>query len=515
MVRKGIIVPPSCFLALSALSSFYAESLALPFPQACAVTAASAIVLSAFLLSLVFFVRDAKFRHSLFLFLCVLTGLVGGSLASYTLRLNVAPIASLAPRERVSGISVRFLADPVPWGPDRYRVPCRVTALHCPDGSSYSARGRCAVMLPSFLERESLPGGIAGKEGDSVPLSAGLSVTLEGSFAAWTSEAGEQFYAGDILRGSAKWENPVDSFRAGLRISLARLLYDWGDAGGFLLALFSANRDYLDPSLADEFKRTGLSHILALSGMHLSLLALIAIRIGSRIGGKRLSVRLSLVAIVAFVAFAGISPSLTRALGMAILMIAMKRLGFRPDILPVLALTAFAQLLLNPSDAISLAFILSYGALWGIVTFGESILTLLPSRFRVFPSGELAASIGAQLMTTPAIAVSLGVMAPVGVLASCVVSPLSSVFLVTGMALALIAAVLPVLGPACGYIVSALYRLTVFPVHFFAHFPPLSIRTLPATISACIFPLLAGLLLTRLASEALKRRSVDDCFARL
>jgi predicted membrane metal-binding protein len=200
---------------------------------------------------------------------------------------------------------------------------------------------------------------------------------------------------------------------------------------------------------------------------------------------------------------------------MALAMTAMKRLGFLPEILPLLAFSAFFQLIVNPSDAASLAFMLSYGALWGIVTFGEHALSLVPPRFRVFPTGDLAASIGATIMTCPILALSIGIIAPVGIIASCLVSPLSSVFLVVGMVLAGVSAILPVLSPLCGGIVMALYRITEFSVHAFAGIPPLSIRGLTATISACFFPLLAGFLTMMFAACCRKRRSIDDSFARL
>jgi ComEC/Rec2-related protein len=513
MVNEKRVIPFVCLLSVPALAAFYAVA-DLPVPRDAAIIVVLTLVPVIVVFSTVRFVAPRR-REILLFAMFAFCGIACGIISALSFRDQKAPIETLAERSRISAISVSFLSDPVPWGSRFYSVPCSVSALSYRDGSVFSARGQCSILVPSNLIRSSLPGGMSGSSGNAVLFSSGLDASFSGNLLPYESGAGDQFRVSSLIPSSPRWREKINFLRAELRLSLMRILYDWHEAGGFLLALFSANRDYLDPELASEFKLTGLSHVLALSGMHLSLLALVTIRVGKRIGGKNLSVRLSTVAILFFVWFAGVSPSLNRALIMALAMVALKRFGFLPEILPVLALAAFIQLLASPADAASLAFMLSYGALWGIATFGEYALSLVPAKYRVFPAGDLSASIGATIMTAPIIALSIGVIAPIGIIASCFASPLSSVFLVAGMSLAGVSAILPVLSPLCGAIVTAIYRITVFPVHVFARIPPLSIRGLPATISACFFPLLAGFLLMMLAACCRKRRSIDDSFARL
>jgi ComEC/Rec2-related protein len=234
-----------------------------------------------------------------------------------------------------------------------------------------------------------------------------------------------------------------------------RHLYAWGDAGGFLLALGSANRDYLSPGLAEDFRRTGLAHIIALSGSHLSLLGLLSAKTGRGIGGYRLSLVLPLIASSVFVWFAGGSPSLNRALIMFALGLCARELGFALEILPLLAATAVIQLILMPAEALSLAFFLSCTALWGILTFGEALASLLEVRIPVPLQAGFPASVGAQFMTAPVLALTVKVLSPVGILASCLASPLSSLYLVAGTVLAIAAAIFPPLSAARGSALSA------------------------------------------------------------
>lgn len=514
MVKKaGDLLSPSICLSLPALTVFYACA-RLP-PAACVASAFAILGVFSAMLSIRFLAREAAGRHRVFLVLCALIGATSGFAAAFRFQGDIAPIRTLAPLSRISGIAVTLLSDPAPTGSDLQYAAARVDAVSLADGSEFSADGRCTVFLPASIVKAAYPGGVIGALGRPVLFSSGLRVRLSGSFTQGRPGSSMTFRATGVVRDSDSWKTPVDEVRSTLRLSLMRRLYDWGEAGGFLLALLSGNRDYLDPALASDFRNTGLSHILALSGMHLSLLSLVAVRFGKRIGGKRVSIRLSLIAILFFVWFAGFSPSLSRALLMALMLMALGRLGFAPEVLQVLALTAWIQLMWNPLDAQSVAFMLSYGALAGILTFGEAMVDAIPARLRTTVGESLCASVGAQLMTSPVTAVVFGVLAPIGIVASCAASPLSSIFMVAGMALVAISTVIPPLSALCGNVLTVLYDVTANSVRLFSAIPPLSITTLPATIASCVLPLAAGFFVIVLDLSVRKRRSVDDRFARL
>ena len=106
------------------------------------------------------------------------------------------------------------------------------------------------------------------------------------------------------------WTKSFSYFRAFLRLQLKRLLAAWGAAGGLLLALLCGAREYTDTSVSDAFRKAGLSHILALSGMHLSLFSGLSDKTAGKLVGKRFSPYLSLAAAFLVVWFAGLSPSL-------------------------------------------------------------------------------------------------------------------------------------------------------------------------------------------------------------
>lgn len=286
------------------------------------------------------------------------------------------------------------------------------------------------------------------------------------------------------------WQSLLAQTRAVFRLEFKRMLYAWENAGGLLLALLSGSREYTDPTLAEGFKNAGLSHILALSGMHLSLFAGIALSAGRFMGGKKIGTVLSLCAVIIFVWFAGISPSLFRAFLSSIIAVVLATCfvpsssgqfyGLFSFITPasssirlirILSLAFLIQVCIFPLDVFSPAFMLSYGALVGI-SIAEC--TIKPLIGRVLPeslASSLSASIGAQICTAPVTAMLFGTIMPIGIIASVVMSPFALGFLVFGFAGIVICAIMPFLLYPFGYIIQYVYSLLEQMVLWFAQFP--------------------------------------------
>lgn len=516
MVRRVFLIPPVYIIAFFASIVLYPASL-LQMNRIVLLCIAffSVIFLTINSALLPLYKNCVHTKKRLLLVTYLIVGLLVGSVCVLRIQTERSPLRTLARRELISSLAGTVLSDPVPCGPSLYRFPMRVSSCAYIDTSTFSATGLCTVLIPSELVRESFPGGISQGTKKNVLFASGLTLEIQGQLSFNANDSGESFFVSKIKEENSNWTNPISYFRAKLRLSLMRILYDWKEAGGLLLALLSANRDYLSQSLANDFRLSGLAHILALSGMHLSLIGLVTIESGKRIGGKRFAIRLSLIAMLFFVWFAGASPSLDRSIIMALLLIASRALGFKKGILPVLAATGIIQCICNPSDALSLAFLLSYGALWGILTFGEN-LSFIASRFLPKPVySEISVSIGAQLLTTPVIAATIGIISPIGILASCLINPFSSIFLLIGIFLIGVTVLIPPLSYWCALIIEYLYQWIAFPVHQFALVRPLSMQGIGDTIGVYIFTVFAGLMICSLSAISKQKRSPDAGFARL
>jgi competence protein ComEC len=322
------------------------------------------------------------------------------------------------------------------------------------EGVRATARGRVLVFFPA----EILP--------RLRTFGRGAELFLEGAFAEPPITGG--FGGPPMFRAKAvhitKPAPALEQFRTGIRQTLLDKLspYRWGGLGA---ALILGVKDNLDSDLAQGYRNAGCSHVLALSGMHLALVAALAAFFLRRPLGIKLASLTGAGLILHYVALVGVQPSLERSAIMYLLGTA-AILGFLPrQPLPLLSMAFLIQIIIHPSSGDSLSFILSYLALWGILTVGQISQGILRGRLPEFLSQPLAASIGAYLTTAAVTAASFGMVRPVGLLAGLVIVPLTSVFMIAAIAV-LALGFLPVFPPGLAALMgltdtglSALYGL--------------------------------------------------------
>lgn len=258
-------------------------------------------------------------------------------------------------------------------------------------------------------------------------------------------------------------------FRSLSRLQFKRLMYSWKEAGGLLLALVSGSREYTADNVSAGFRNAGLSHILALSGMHLSLFGGIAFFLGKKFTTRRIASVIQFSAVVFFVWFAGLSPSLFRAFlsSLIIFTASFLKLG-RADSLSVLSLTFFIHIIIFPGHIFDAGFMLSYSSLLGILLLSKCAAGFLPSVFPCRIRSALAESLSAQLAVAPVCLKLFGKIMPAGIIAGVVVSPFIVLFLYTGLLGIVLCLFLPFLSGPISDIMSIIYKVIRHLVLFFS-----------------------------------------------
>lgn len=206
-----------------------------------------------------------------------------------------------------------------------------------------------------------------------------------------------------------------------------------GDAAPLLRALLVGDGALIDPRVRLLFRRSGVMHLLALSGMHLAVIALLVRSSAGLLVGRRTAAWLAVAAGFAYVGLAGPRPGLVRA-ALLVLFATSASARDRPRPLVELLCACFlVQVLLQPAASGSLGFQLSYLSLLGIAAvaqpFAEAIRPWVPPGV----SGPLGAGVGAQLATTPLVLASFGAWYPVGVVASVAIGPVVLLVMVVGL----------------------------------------------------------------------------------
>jgi competence protein ComEC len=282
-------------------------------------------------------------------------------------------------------------------------------------------------------------------------------VYLEGAFL--PPKAGS---AGPVFRtwGVHIMEGPpfAERFRTGTRLGIVEKFspYQWG---GLALALLLGVRDSLETELAASYREAGCSHVLALSGMHLAVVSsVIAFFLRKPLGLKAAAV-VGAVFILLYAGIVGAQPSLERAVLMYLLGTLAVVGAFPRRAAMLLALAFVIQICLKPASGDSLSFILSYLALAGILSLGESIHGLFRGIVPEALSRPLSASLGAFIATATVSAVFFGVLRPVGIIAGLIIVPMTTVFMLIAMAYLAAAFLLPPLALPLGTVLSLFYEV--------------------------------------------------------
>lgn len=144
------------------------------------------------------------------------------------------------------------------------------------------------------------------------------------------------------------------------------------DSGPLLAALLFGERDYLSSQLRLDFQRIGISHILALSGMHLAILAIGIGKLLSLFGiKKKPRVLITSVFIIFYMALTGFSVSVMRAGFMVIIASLLFLLSRGRDSITSLSVAVTLICILDPCAVFSTSLWLSALATLGIVVLGE------------------------------------------------------------------------------------------------------------------------------------------------
>ena len=145
---------------------------------------------------------------------------------------------------------------------------------------------------------------------------------------------------------------------------------------GVYAAMVTGDRSDMDSTISELFSAAGIGHILAISGLHISLIGMGLYRLLRRIGFLcPMSAIISGIFVVLFGIMTGNSVSATRAIVMFVCAVNAQVLGRRYDILSAVSLSAIILILKNPYVIANSGFLLSFMAIAGVavVTDGFSV----------------------------------------------------------------------------------------------------------------------------------------------
>lgn len=157
----------------------------------------------------------------------------------------------------------------------------------------------------------------------------------------------------------------------------------------------------IQEEVKEEFQISNISHVLAISGMHISYLIIGFQFLLKRIVGKRRTKLLTIVVLIGYIFITGFSPSIVRAVIMEILTIGAGIVHRKNDIGNAIAISLLGILIYNPFLILNIGLQLSYLGTIGIILFRTTILQILKwIKFEKIRE-LLAVSLSAQIAILP------------------------------------------------------------------------------------------------------------------
>ncbi len=246
--------------------------------------------------------------------------------------------------------------------------------------------------------------------GDTIGFDGRLQAPPDDDFGAYLGRLGVTATAEvrslTIVRPS---DDPVESIRRGADAALAAILPEpeAGLASGVMLGL----RDRVDRDLAADLTTAGLSHIVAISGWNIAVVAGLIAALLQRWPRRRRALAM-IAAIAIYTVLAGASPSVVRAALMAGVVLSARELGRPGRAAAALGLAALAMLIAEPSTVLDAGFLLSVAATAGLLAWATPLTRHLAARSPAWMPAwiveALGVSLAAQAATMPIVLVAFG-----------------------------------------------------------------------------------------------------------
>ncbi len=249
----------------------------------------------------------------------------------------------------------------------------------------------------------------------------------------------------------------------------------------FLLkGLLLGQRGQIDPEIQRRFARTGVIHVLAVSGLHVGFILLLLMGLFSILRLPEIPRTILLIlALIIYAALTGGKPPVVRASLMAAIILLGYLFQRRANVVNSLAVAALILLMINPFMLFDAGFQLSFLAVLGIVLFYNRILNF----FQFSPQNALQrflkmkllplliVSFAAQLGTLPLTLYYFHRLPTYALLANLVVIPLVFVIVALGFALITLGPLWPFLGNLLAWPVKILLAFLIHFVTFFSSLP--------------------------------------------
>jgi len=286
----------------------------------------------------------------------------------------------------------------------------------------------------------------------------------------------------------------IYSLRARLSASLARALPE--PQGSLAQAILLGLRGNIPDSLYEAFSRTGAAHLLAISGLHISIIIAMLLSFGILVFGRRRSIYiwLTLALMWLYALLAGMHPPIIRAAIMGSLFLIAEYLGRQRSAIIALAFAAAVMVGVQPHVLWSVSFQLSFLAMAGLILLypyfqawgRRGVASLFGAREKIAAAGGMitdgfAITLAAIVAVGPLIAYNFGIVSLVALPATFFSLPALPFIIVTAALVAFVGLLASLAAQILGWLAWLFLSYLILVVQGFDALPHSSLEV--ATVS--------------------------------
>jgi len=224
--------------------------------------------------------------------------------------------------------------------------------------------------------------------------------------------------------------------------------------------------------LVENFSQAGISHIMAISGMHITILATLLLYLGIMIGLSRdRAFYFATIGLFLYILLIGFPASAVRAGIMGFLVLWAMKLGRLNKATNAVVFAASVMLLINPLLIYDIGFQLSFLAVVGLIYIFpilEKVTKRVPDFFKL--KSLILITISAQISTLPVILYHFGRFSLIAPLANILVVPLLPLIMILGLVLLLGGLIWGWLSQVIGWLMWLVLSYVIWAVDFLAGF---------------------------------------------
>jgi competence protein ComEC len=274
-----------------------------------------------------------------------------------------------------------------------------------------------------------------------------------------------------------------------------------------LIGILLGDDSGLPKDLAADFRTTGMTHIIAISGFNIALLVGLVDVLGAAVLPRRSVALLAIVVVALYTILVGASPSVVRAAFMGAMYLVGRRLLGRPTFpyAPLLA-AAVVMTVFNPAVLWDIGFQLSFTATLGLILFVDPLTRWSRAQLsRWLEPGAAGRTIGllneglivtiaAQILTLPLLIAYFGQWPLLNLPANLLILPAQPAVMILGILTTVSGLIWPALGQVFAWLTWLFLHYTIEMVSFFAAIPGAAVplRFSPEAIAA-IYLLIGGI----------------------